>query len=317
MNDKTGASADATFDATETGDLAGPDLMETLRRRWPMVLGGIVTAVMVAMLARQLLSSGLTGLDRSLPDNPLFYATFVVFYISPVIGDYAIFRMLWGIPIAGFAALINKRVASDMINYAGEAYFYAWGRQNARGITAPFAAVKDVSILSAQAGNAFTLLLLAFALPLGIRLLDTHQVHVVLVAAIVTLGTSLPFVIFSKRVFSLPRATLWKVFGIHCTRVVMGSVLAAIMWHFGLPAVSLALWLLLAAARLLVSRLPLIPNKDLVFATIANLLIGQHAALSQMLAVVAALTLSTHFVLVMLIALGNGAARVRRRRTAA
>ena len=54
------------------------------------------------------------------------------------------------------------------------------------------------------------------------------------------------------------------------------------------------MWLFLAAARLLVSRLPLVPNKDLLFANVAILLIGQDDALSELVAFTAALTLATH-----------------------
>jgi hypothetical protein len=141
-------------------------------------------------------------------------------------------------------------------------------------------------------------LLVAIALPLGRHLLTHDQFRTVLASAGVTLAISLPFLIFSRRVFSLPRAKLWWVFGIHCIRLLCGSVLIAFAWHFALPGVPVGMWLFLAAGRLLVSRLPLVPNKDLLFANAAILLIGQDQALSELIAFTAALTLLVHVALI-------------------
>ena len=105
---------------------------------------------------------------------------------------------------------------------------------------------------------------------------------------------SAPFLIFSRRVFSLQRRALWEVFGIHCARLVAGSTLIALAWHYALPDVSIGMWLFLAAGRLLVSRLPFVPNKDLLFANFAIILIGQDRALSDLVAFTAALMLVAH-----------------------
>jgi hypothetical protein len=279
-------------------------------RRWPAILGAVLTMAMVVGLGRELLGDGLSGLEDAVPRDPRFYLCFALLYMSPPTGDYVIFRRLWRVPIAGLAALIKKRIANEVVfGYSGEAYFYAWAREHARDVAAPFGAVKDVSILSAIAGNAITLAMIAVALPLGRGLLTVDQFKTVLGSAAVVVATSLPFLIFSKRVFSLPRPTLWWVFGIHCIRLLVGSTLIALAWHFALPDVTVGMWLFLSAGRLLVSRLPLLPNKDLVFANVAILLIGKDADLSELVAFTAALTLAVH---VALIVLFGGWAMVRK-----
>nr|WP_299913896.1 hypothetical protein [Sphingomonas bacterium] len=273
--------------------------METLKRRWPMVIGAIITIAMITGLGRELFGSGLAGLGRAVPRNPLFYVAFALLYIGPPLGDYIIFRRLWGIPLSGLAALLKKRIANDVVlGYSGEAYFYAWARQRSQMVAAPFGAVKDVSILSAIAGNAITLAMLAIAVPFGKDLLTPTQLSTVETSAAITFAMSLPFLIFSKRVFSLPRGTLWWIFGVHCVRLVSGSIFIAFAWHYALPTVSIGMWLILAAARLLVSRLPLVPNKDLLFANFAILLIGQDAALSELMAMTAAFVLLVHVILI-------------------
>jgi hypothetical protein len=120
---------------------------------------------------------------------------------------------------------------------------------------------------------------------------------------VIIFAMSLPFLIFSKRVFSLDRRTLWWIFMVHCMRVTGSAALVAFTWHFGLPGIALASWLLLSAARMLVSRLPMVPNKDLIFATIAGMLVGPHAHIAQMLALVAGMILIVHAALVLGLAL--------------
>jgi hypothetical protein len=273
----------------------GIDTPAAPQSRWPAIIGGVLTVAMMAGLARALFAHGLDGLFHAVPQNPLFYLCFALFYISVPLGDYVIFRRLWNIPPSGLIALIRKSIANEVVlGYSGEAYFYAWARQRARMVAAPFGAVKDVSILSAVAGNITTLALAVLALPFGYRALPPTLFGALAASAGVMVLTSLPFLIFSRRVFSLPRATLWWIFGVHFVRLLASTVLIALTWHFALAAVSLGMLLLLSAGRMIASRLPLVPNKDLLFANFAVLLIGQGQALANLVAVTAALTLIVH-----------------------
>ena len=266
--------------------------------RWPALLGGALSLAMIVGLAHQLLGSGLAGLQRAVPVAPAFYLFFVALYLVPPASDYLIFRRLWGLPAAGFAALIRKRIANDVLfGYAGDAYFYAWARRKARGVAAPFGAVKDVGILSAMAGNAVTLATVAAALPFAAALLSAGQTRGILLSGAVVVATSLPFLLFRARVFSLERRLLWWIFAVQVARIVATSLLLALAWAAALPGVAAATWLMLAAARLLVSRLPLVPNKELLFANAAILLIGRDHALADVLAFTAALTLALHVAL--------------------
>ena len=288
-------------------DIAALQPAETLRRRWPGIVGSLLSLAMMVMLGRERLDTGLAGLSRAAPDSPWFYVAFFGLYMAAPTGDFIIFRRLWGIPWSGFAALHKKRIANDVVlGYSGEAYFYAWARARANLVAAPFGAVKDVSLLSAIAGNGATILLCALALPVGYQLMPPSVLNAVAGSAVITLAVSLLLILFSKRVFSLPRRQLWQVFWIHCARIAASSLLLALAWHYAMPDVSLWMWLFLSAARLLVSRLPLVPNKDLLFASFAILLIGQGEALSEMIAFVAALTLVVHVCLMLAFAIGAG-----------
>lgn len=298
-----------TLPVPPTPDLAGLKPLPVLKSRWPMVIGFVFTGAMLAFLGHQLWAAGLPALARSIPSSPLFYGAFLILYAAPPLFDYAIFRRLWSIPPAGLIALAKKRIANDvLLGYSGEAYFYAWARNRSSMIAAPFGAVKDVSILSALAGHAMTLGLIGLVLPFGHQFLKPEWLRGILVLGIVSVAMSLPFLVFSRRVFSSGRKDLWRVFWLHCGRIAAGWVLIALAWHFALPAVDVATWLLLVAVKQIVSRLPFVPNKDLLFNNIASLLIGRGAPISLLIAIVTAGTLLVHGVLIILFSLGHVAA---------
>lgn len=292
------SGGDPAHDAQDR-DLAGLEPFHGLRRRRPTILGSVVSIAMVAVLAYELFDGGLADLFRTVPDNPGFYLAFLAMYAAPVFFDWVIFRRLWRIPTSGIGALVKKRIANDVVlGYSGEAYFYAWARQRMQMITAPFGAVKDVSILSAQAGNLLTLVAMAIALPFASGVLTPDELRGVGWAAAITVGISIPFILFSKRVYSLPGRELWWVFAMHCARILGGSFALAWAWHFAMPGVAFATWAFLVAIRLLVTRLPFVPNKDLLFANIAIILIGQGTDMSELMALTAAMALLLHVALI-------------------
>ncbi|MBM3926839.1 MAG: hypothetical protein FJ335_00020 [Sphingomonadales bacterium] len=285
--------------AAATDDVAALVPIDRIRSRWPVVIAGVLTLLMIAGLARELLDGGVQALWRHVPASPAFYIAFAVLYMAAPTFDWIIFRRLWGLPAAGLVALVKKRIANEVVvGYSGDAYFYVWARARMKMVAAPFGAVKDVTILSAVAGNLITLAMVVVSLPIARGLMSPDMFKMVAGSAAVTLAISLPFLIFSRRVFSLPRRMLWWIFNMHCLRLAVGSLMIAVAWAFAMPDVSLGVWLFLAAARLLVSRLPLVPNKDLLFANFAILLIGQGEALSDLMAFTAALTLVIHVVLI-------------------
>ena len=249
-------------------------------------------AISVAVLATAFVQLGhidLVELRAVLPTQPIFWLFGILYFLSVPIADFVIFRRLLGIPPAGFAALIGKQVANEMlIGYSGELYFYAWAQRHARLTASPFGAVKDVAILSALAGNAVALLLLILAIPLIdplISVLDSNvQLNNVWLSVGFLLATSFLIILFRTRVFSLPRRLLFWVATIHVARIALAITVIMAMWVVALPGVEWQWWVFLAIVRLLIGRMPFLPNKDLVFAAFAVLAIGQDDAISALLA---------------------------------
>lgn len=264
-------------------------------RNWTRWVGPLVSMLILVVALSQFRDINPGRLWALVPGTAAFWLIFLINYLAGPFSEWVIFRRLWSIPWAGMTALLRKLVSNELLlGYLGELYFYAWARRHASITTAPFGAIKDVAILSALAGNIVTLAMVVLALPLlGVVNARLNQWEVG-GSILFVLLTSLFAMLVRRRLFSLPRPELWIVFAIHLLRIVGKIALAAVMWHLLLPAVALSWWLLLGTLRQLLSRLPFLPNKDVVFAGIAAFLIGRDSEIVSAMALMASLTLATH-----------------------
>jgi hypothetical protein len=230
-----------------------------------------------------------------IPRQPLFWVAFAAYYLCVPAFEWVIYRRLWGLPLGGLPALLRKQVSNELLlGYLGEVQFYAWARSRLNMATAPFGAIKDVTILSALTGNIATLVMLVLAWPLVSSGELGMETRTVFLSLGVVLLTSFIILLFRQRLFTLPRRSLAFITAMHFARIFALVGLAALMWHLVLPVVGLALWLVLATLRMLVSRLPLIPNKDVVFAGLAVFLLGHEAEVGDLMTMMAGLLLCAH-----------------------
>jgi hypothetical protein len=270
-------------------------------QRWLTL--GISLALLLIIVVR-LQAFGLREALGVLPASPAFWLAFGAYYLALPGSEWIIFRGLWRIPAGGFPALLRKLVSNELLfGYSGEAYFYAWARRHAELVAAPFGAIKDVSILSALAGNIATLAMLALAWPLLNNVAPQLHGQSIALSAAFILGSSVLILAFRGKLFSLDRRALHFVFKVHLVRLIATTILSGIMWHTALPAVPLTWLVLLATLQLLVTRLPFVPSKDLVFANLAVLLIGHDDAVTMVIAMIAAALLATHFIVGALVTL--------------
>ncbi len=273
--------------------------------RWRQWLGPLLSLTIVGAVLYRIGGVDFGRIGAMLPSNPFFWALFAAAYMAQPATEWVIFRHLWNLPGAGIWPLMRKQVGNEvLLGYIGEIYFYGWARRNAHLVAAPFGAIKDVTILSAVLGNLTTIVALAIGWPLLAELPAGLHVQALTGSIGVVIITSLVVMCLRHRLFSLARRELWFVSVLHLLRIVGGTLLSATMWHLLLPAVPLASWIMLATLRLLVSRLPLIPNKELVFAGLALFLIGRNAAAADAMALMAGLFVATH--LIVGVALGVG-----------
>ncbi|WP_293882413.1 hypothetical protein [Sphingomonas sp.] len=271
----------------------------TLLVRW--IAPAISFAILIAVLFA-LRNIKWADIRDAVPESPVFWIVFAIYYFTPVALDWAIFRYLWGIPASGFIALLRKLVSNDLLfGYIGEAYFYSWARKKLDMVASPFGAVKDTAILSALAGNVATLVMMAFAYPL-VQQLQFHIISerlrvsetMLWVSVFMVVGIPTLAILFGNRLFSLTRQQLFVVGTLQMTRVVATTGLAALAWSLALPQVGFSEWIILATIRLIISRLPFVSQKDIVFAGIAILTVGRDFEIAALITFWAAIQFMTH-----------------------
>ena len=288
----------------QTGDPLPLGVRQSPLWRWATPVLSVL--ILIAVAYRLYSIDDVAKLRSLIPANPLFWLVFAAYYVTPILTDYAIFRRLWNIPPEGLVALARKQVGNELlVDYVGEVYFYGWARKKVDMTTSPFGAIKDVAILSALVGNATTLVMMAIAYPIAGKVMFGAATQAILASLAVVLVISLIVLAFGKRLFSLTRAQLWQVAGIQTLRVVAASALLAICWSLALPKVALGWWILLVTIRLMLARLPLLTNKDVLFAGVAVFLVGQNKDIQLLMALMATIVLLTHLAVGAVLAVGD------------
>jgi len=267
-------------------------------RRWAL-LGGIAGGGMALAIVLQLggVTDGVLTTIGQLP--PLVWLAFLLLYLIQPLCDFVVFRRLWTLPAAGFEALLRKNVINEVVlGYGGEAYLYLWARRAADVAVAPIAAIKDANIVSALAGNVLTLVLAAISAT-QLRELDfARQVGPALWSGAIPLAISVAVLLFGRLAFSLTLTQLAYIAAINGMRLALWTGLTFLIWRMALPQVPPSDWIVLLAIRCLVSRTPLIANKDLVFGNLVLLALGAHAPIAMLLAALALMTLLLHLVVI-------------------
>lgn len=274
-------------------------------RRW-VWLGGALGAGMALAIVLQLGGATDPVLTTMVRLPPLVWPAVLLLYLSQPLSDLMIYRRLWRLPWVGFAALLRKNVINEVVlGYGGDAYFYVWARRAADRPLAPFAAIKDAGIVSALLGNVLTLVLAAISAT-QLRELDfVRQVGPALWSGAVPLAISVAVVLFGRRVFSLQPSELAYIAAVGCLRLAVWTGLTLLIWRMALPDAPPSVWVVLLAVRCLVSRIPLISNKDLVFGNLVLLLLGAQAPVAVLLAGLSLVMLLLHLaVIIVLGALG-------------
>ncbi|MET3667259.1 hypothetical protein [Caulobacter sp. 1776] len=278
--------------------------------RWWNGLGVVVSIGLVAAIVLQLGGATSDALKTIVRLPPAVWPALLLLYLAQPVCDFAVFRRIWNLPFAGVEALLRKTVINEVVlGYSGEAYLYVWARRMAGGAIAPFRAIKDANIVSALLGNVLTLALAAMSAT-QLRALDLdRRLGPALWSGLIPLAISIGLLVFGRRVFSLRLGQLAFVGAAHALRLVVSAVLTILIWRISLPEVAPGVWLVLLAVRYLVSRIPFLSNKDLVFGNLMLLLLGAHSAVAVLLAALALTTLFQHLAVIV----GLGALDLARR----
>lgn len=269
-------------------------------RTW---FGRLAMAAILAWLVWRLQAIGWAEIWRARPRAPAFYAIVVGAYFVLPTADTMIYRRLLGLPFGeGFPALLRKRIYnSALVGYSGELFMMMWARPRVAMSAARLALlIKDVNVLSAIASTLVSLVVLTSVL------LDWQgsappwlwAVPLALCASLV------PLVLVLRLGFdALPVRSALLVMAIHLGRFVVTQGLQLGQWMVQLPDAGIGVLARLLALQMLVSRLPLLPSRDLLFIGAGLALSGPlaipQAELAGMLIMTSALQMLMHFIVLL------------------
>ena len=262
---------------TSAPDL-GPEsgLLERLRshpvsRRVFQFLRWAVPVILLVIIGRRLSELGWHEIWIARPGNPVFYLLLVAQFLIQPFGDYFVYRNLWG---GGntppMTVILRKRVMNTfMLDYSGEVFFFLWAQEKLTlkpGMLVH--GIKDSNVLSAGAGLAMlylmTLLLLASGglhIPAGI---SAHGWLYLLTGSVPLILCSV-LVLGRRKLTALTTRQIATTFLIHFTRSLLVLGVEFCLWQVSGALPSAVASLQFVALRLVVTRLPLVPNKDLIF----------------------------------------------------
>jgi hypothetical protein len=246
-----------------------------LNARWGnaalQVLRWGIPILLLAFLGYSLTHIGWDSVWDSRPGAPIFYLVLLLpFFVQPV-ADLIIYRNLLGVGRSlPLSVLLRKRyMNSIMLDYSGEAYLFFWARKNLdlkKGIL--LHAVKDTNVLSAGAGLAMVwLMLLALVFDGVMKLpafLSVNSWTIVSIGSL-PLVLCLALIVGGGRVTALSRGDVATTFAIHLARSITALALEFALWWLSGALPSATVCLEFVALRLLITRLPFVPNKELVF----------------------------------------------------
>ncbi|ATC34303.1 hypothetical protein CA606_19255 [Caulobacter vibrioides] len=262
---------------------------------WWNVLGVAVSVGLVAAILFQLDGATVDALKMIVQLPLAVWPAMVLLYLTQPICDFAVYRRTWNLPPSGIGVLLLKNVINEtVLGYSGQAYLYVWARRASGADVAPFAAIKDASIISALLGNLLTLVLAAVSATQLSELGLVKQLGPALWSGLVPIAISVGLLVFGRWVFSLRPGLLLFVTAAHGLRIIVSTALTVMIWRMALPEVESGVWLVLMAVRYLVSRIPLLANKDLVFGNLMVFLLGPQAVVAVLLAALALATLLIH-----------------------
>jgi hypothetical protein len=230
-----------------------------------------VPLILLVIIGRRLTELGWHEIWSARPGNPLFYLFLVLQFLIQPFGDYFVYRNLWGASSTPpMTVILRKRVMNTfMLDYSGEVFFFLWSQANLKlkpGMLVH--GIKDSNVLSAGAGLAMlylmALTLLAsggLKIPMGI---SSHG-WLYLLAGSVPLILCGVLVLGRRKLTDLTTRQIAGTFLIHFTRAFLVLIVEFCLWQLSGALPSAVASLQFVALRLLVTRLPVVPNKDLIF----------------------------------------------------
>ncbi|GAJ30299.1 hypothetical protein [Acidomonas methanolica] len=248
-----------------------PDLKDRITGRVSLLLRWLFPAVMLVFLIHNLSTIGWMQVWNARPRTVGFYLIQCLPYGVQPVSEWLIFRRL--LDVSGqlpLSVLFRKRyLNSVLVEYSGETYFFFWAQKKLR-LTRDnlLHVVRESALLSGGAGLAMVwVVVLIFLLSSGasLPLLTGSRHWMLLGASTLPLLPCLVLMVAGARLTRLTRQEMLWTFGIHFARSFVTLILEFASWWLSDALPSAFVCFEFVALRLIVTRLPLVPGKDILF----------------------------------------------------
>ena len=231
----------------------------------------VLYAMILGILVYQLYEIGFEDIIRSVPKNPLVYVLSVaLFFILPVSEHVAYERFFKFKAAESIPMLIKKRIFNkNLMSYVGEFDFYLWltqkePEQSRRRV---FDIVKDNNIVSSVASIVLISALLLVLLVMYYTAEEVRDYLLILgyVLGYILLLVAVVVVMARSNVYSLNIRDTWYLTGVHSVRILTISAVQILQWYLAITDISVWELFVILSVQMVVSRIPVLPAKDLIF----------------------------------------------------
>ncbi len=231
----------------------------------------VIYTMILGILVYQLYEIGFEDIIRSVPKNPLVYVLSVaLFFILPVSEHVAYERFFRFKAAESIPMLIKKRIFNkNLMSYVGEFDFYLWltqkePEQSRRRV---FDIVKDNNIVSSVASIVLISALLLVLLVMYYTAEEVRDYLLILgyVLGYILLLVAVVVVMARSNVYSLNIRDTWYLTGVHSVRILTISAVQILQWYLAITDISVWELFVILSVQMVVSRIPVLPAKDLIF----------------------------------------------------
>ena len=257
--------------------------VHSLWQRWSRpvqrVVQWVLPGVLLVFIGYNIERIGVSRVWHALPTAIPFYFVLLLPFFLPPLGDFVVYRGLLGTDKLSYPIFLRKQCLSAVVlDFSGDAYFFLWCRRNLGLPTAIILhAIKDSSILSAAASSALlgaVLVLLAASGALSLLHLGAKSFWALLVLGSVPVILVLVLILGGRRTTTLAYRDMARIFAIHLVRATAVLSLRFLMWDFSGALPSAFACLEFVTIGFVVTRVPVLPNKGLVYAGAAIVAAG-------------------------------------------
>lgn len=241
-------------------------------RKTVQITKHIFNGALICIILYQIYKIGVLDVVKSLPLNPFFYLIFVLIFLTLPFTEYLIYKRFVPLKLLESQRIFHiKRVYNKVfIGYSGEVYLFAWlKKQYKRTKKEVFEFVRDNNTLSIIASWTVVAglsgwLLMTDETGLVSKVQEEIRLFLAIIFVLIVVFVILAS-IFRRKIYKLSYYDSSYIFSVHTIRTIGLSILQVLQWYVVIPNAGFKLLFNFVAIQMVIGKIPLLPNKDLIF----------------------------------------------------